>query len=164
MKTCRILTFFFTIALSLVAQEAKAPASVVVTGFVKEPLTLTVETLANMPRATVRTKNNGIEIVYEGVWLHDILKRSGVPQGSELRGKALTTYVLAEASDGYQVVFSASELDPGFTDNEILVADKADGKPLFGRDGSFRLVAPKDKVGARSVRMLIKLEIGQVKK
>ncbi len=110
------------------------------------------------------TTNNGMETVYEGVWLHEVLKKAGVPQGSELRGKALSSYVLAEAQDGYQVVFSLGELDPAFIDNEILLADTANGKPLFGAQGRFRLVVPKDKPGARSVRMLTKLEVVQLRK
>ena len=141
-----------------------APASIEVTGAVKQSLTLSAEDLGKMPRATVKTMNNGMETVYEGVWLHEVLKRAGVPQGSELRGKALASYVLAEAQDGYQVVFSLAELDPAFIDNEILLADTANGKPLFGAQGRFRLVVPKDKPGARSVRMLTKLEVVQVRK
>jgi DMSO/TMAO reductase YedYZ molybdopterin-dependent catalytic subunit len=146
----------------LAAQEAKS--SIQITGAVKQALTLSADDLAKMPRASVRTTNNGMETVYEGVWLYEVLKRAGVPQGSELRGKALASYVLAEAQDGYQVVFSAGELDPAFIDNEILLADTANGKPLFGAQGRFRLVVPKDKPGARSVRMLNKLEVVQVRK
>jgi DMSO/TMAO reductase YedYZ molybdopterin-dependent catalytic subunit len=138
--------------------------TVQVSGAVKQSLTLTAEDLAKMPRASARTTNNGIETVYEGVWLHEVLKRAGVPQGSELRGRALAGYVLAEAQDGYQVVFSLGELDPSFIDNEILLADTANGKPLFGAQGRFRLVVPKDKPGARSVRMLTKLEVVQLRK
>jgi DMSO/TMAO reductase YedYZ molybdopterin-dependent catalytic subunit len=144
------------------AQEAEP--SIQVTGAVKQPLTLTAGDLAKMPRASVRTSSNGMETNYEGVWLHDVLKKAGVPQGSELRGKALAGYVLAEAQDGYQVVFSLGEVDPAFIDNEILVADTANGKALFGAQGRFRLVVPKDKPGARSVRMLTKLEVVQLRK
>src|SRR3984885_12292458 len=147
---------------SLAAQDA--PSSIQVTGAVKQPLTLSPEDLARMPRASVKTTSNGMETVYEGVWLHDVLKRAGVPQGSELRGKALTNYVLASAQDGYQVVFSLAELDPAFIDNQILLADTANGKPLFGAQGRFRLVVPKDKPGARSARMLTKLEVVQLRK
>ena len=138
--------------------------SVQVTGAVKQALTLSAGDLAKMPRATVRATSNGMDTVYEGVWLHEVLKRAGVPQGSELRGKALASYVLAEAQDGYQVVFSLGELDPTFIDNEILLADTANGKPLFGGQGRFRLVVPKDKPGARSVRMLTKVEVVQLRK
>ena len=162
MYTRRLLVFGFLVAGVLPGQDA--PATVQITGAVKQPLTLTAEDLAKMPRASVKTTSGGMETVYEGVWLHEILKRAGVAQGSELRGKALTNYVLAEAQDGYQVVFSLAELDPAFIDNEILLADTANGKALFGAQGRFRLVVPKDKPGARSIRMLTKLEVVQVRK
>jgi len=162
MYTRRWLALGILFAIPMLAQDA--PQTVQVTGAVKQALTLSVDDLAKMPRATVRTMSNGMETVYEGVWLHEVLKKAGVPQGNELRGKALASYVLAEAQDGYQVVFSLGELDPEFIDNEILLADTANGKPLFGAQGRFRLVVPKDKPGARSVRMLIKLEVVQVRK
>jgi hypothetical protein len=162
MYTRRGLVLVLVAACLLPAQDSE-PA-VQVAGAVKQALTLTAGDLAKMPRASVRTSNNGMETVYDGVWLHEVLKRAGVPQGSELRGKALTSYVLAEAQDGYQVVFSLAELDPAFIDNEILLADTANGKPLFGAQGRFRLVASKDKPGARSVRMLTRLEVVQLRK
>jgi DMSO/TMAO reductase YedYZ molybdopterin-dependent catalytic subunit len=162
MYTRRLLVFGFLVAGFLPGQEA--PSTVQITGAVKQALTLTADDLAKMPRASVKTTSSGMETVYEGVWLHEILKRAGVAQGSELRGKALTNYVLAEAQDGYQVVFSLAELDPAFIDNEILLADTANGKVLFGAQGRFRLVVPKDKPGARSIRMLSKIEVVQVRK
>lgn len=135
-----------------------------VAGDVKEELTLTAELLAKMPRATAKTSFNGMETVYEGVWLHEVLKRAGVPQGEALRGKALATYVIAEAPDGYQVVFSLGELDPSVVDHEILLADTGNGKPLFGADGRFRLLVPKDKIGGRSIRMLSKISVVRLRK
>ncbi len=143
---------------------AQNAPTVQVTGAVKQTLILSADDLAKMRRASVRTTSNGMETLYEGVWLHEVLKTAGVPQGSELRGKALAGYVLAEAQDGYQVVFSLGELDPAFIDNEILLADTANGKALFGAQGRFRLVVPKDKPGARSVRMLTKLEVVRLRK
>jgi DMSO/TMAO reductase YedYZ molybdopterin-dependent catalytic subunit len=156
--------FVFTIWISACLHAQEAAPSVQITGDVKQALTLSAGDLAQMPRAVVRTMNNGMETVYEGVWVHEILKRAGVPLGNQLRGKALASYVLAEAQDGYQTVFSLAEVDPSFTDNQVLLADTADGKPLSGVQGKLRLVAPKDKVGARSVRMLTKLEVVQLKK
>ena len=146
----------------LAAQDQSS--SIEVTGAVKQPLTLRAEDLAAMPRASVRVGSSGMEMVYEGVWLHEVLRKAGVPQGGELRGKALAGYVLAEAQDGYQVLFSLGELDPSFIDNQILLADTANGKPLTGDQGRFRLVVPKDKPGARSVRMLTRLEVVQLRK
>lgn len=143
---------------------AQSPASLTVSGDIQQPLTLTAADLARMPRATATTDNNGISTVYEGVWLSEVLKKAGVPLGARLRGPALAGYVLASASDGYQVVFSLGELDPDMTDGQFLLADKANGSPLSGQNGSFRLVVPKDKAGARSVRLLSKLEVVQLRK
>ena len=162
MYTRRCL-FLGLIAAGVLAAQDSQP-TVQVTGDVKQALTLSADDLAKMPRATVKTTSGGMETVYEGVWLHEILKKAGVPQGGELRGKALSSYVVAEAQDGYQVVFSLGELDPTFIDNEILLADTANGKPLFGAQGRFRLVVPKDKPGARSIRMLTKINVVQVRK
>jgi DMSO/TMAO reductase YedYZ molybdopterin-dependent catalytic subunit len=163
MNLNRLLALALTCGLaSLVCAQSKP--SVSVTGAVQQPLMLTAADLVNMPRTTVTTRNNGVEIVYEGVWLSEILKKAGVPLGADLRGPALASYVLASASDGYQVLFSLGELDPEMTDGQILLADKANGKPLAAESGTFRLVVPKDKVGARSVRLLTKLEVVQLKK
>jgi DMSO/TMAO reductase YedYZ molybdopterin-dependent catalytic subunit len=56
------------------------------------------------------------------------------------------------------------EVDPALGDTPILVADKANGKALFVENGAFRIVVPRDKRGARSVRMLTKIEVVQVRK
>jgi len=157
-----LLSLWMCFSFSMFAQES-AP-SISVTGSIAKPFTLTAADLAQMPRATVAMSNGGIETRYEGVWLHEILKKAGLPLGEALRGKALTTYVVAEAQDGYQVIFSLGELDPAMTEAQVLVADKANDKPLFGDNGAFRLVIPHDKRGARSVRMLTKLEIAQLRK
>lgn len=149
-------------ALSAFAQDHAA--TIEIGGAVKQPLTLSADDLAKMPRATVKTTSNGIETTWEGVWLHEILKRAGVPLGNELRGKALASYLLVQAKDGYEVVFSLAEIDPSFTENQVLLADKADGKSLVGSQGPFRLVAAKDKPGARSVRMLTRIEVVQLRK
>src|SRR5262245_48011199 len=94
------------------AASAQSDPDVPVSGSVPTPLTLTASDLAAMPRSTVTMSNNGIQTVYEGVMLHEILKKAGMRLGEALRGPALATYVLASASDGYQVLFSLGELDP----------------------------------------------------
>ena len=91
---------------------------------------------------------------YEGVLLEDLLRKAGVPQAENLRGAAMATYVLAEAADGYRVVFSLAELDSGILDSEVIVADTMDGAPLGAKQGPFRIVAPHEKRPARWVRML----------
>ncbi|MGA2213365.1 MAG: molybdopterin-dependent oxidoreductase [Bryobacteraceae bacterium] len=147
--------------------QAQAPPAAVlaVQGDIAAPLSLTADDLAKLPRETVSIPApDGTKIVYEGVTLLEVLRKAGAPLGKQLRGKALASYVLAKASDGYQVVFALGEVDPQFAAESILVADKRDGKPLPDKQGPFRLVCPNDHEGARSVRMLETLEIVRLAK
>ena len=143
----------------------EADAKLTVAGDVSTPLTLTKADLAKMPRTSVRVKGEGDEeATYEGVLLYDILKQAGAPLDKQLMGKALASYVLADARDGYQVVYTLTELDPSFTSNKIIVADTVNGKPLFQYQGPFRLVVPGEKKGARSIRMLEKITVVRLRK
>jgi DMSO/TMAO reductase YedYZ molybdopterin-dependent catalytic subunit len=147
-----------------VAAAQEAGRSLMVTGDVAQNLTLTAADLKKMSRASVSLKTFGMEHVYEGVSLGDVLKRAGVPLGPELRGKALSTYVIAEGLDGYQILFSLGELDSEITSNRYLLADTINGKPLPEGEGPFRIVIPEDKVGARSIRTLVRLRVVQLRK
>ncbi len=158
------------LALALVLSFASAgearqsTPSLVITGDVKQQLTLTAKDLAAMPRATLSNRNNTIKAAWEGVWLSEILKKAGVPLGAALRGPALSTYIVVSASDGYQVLFSLGELDPDMTEGRFLVADTANGTSFVNEGEGFRIVIPDDKHGARSVRMLTKIEVVQLRK
>src|ERR1700722_3051062 len=102
------------IALSLAFAQTPQPATatLVVSGDIPTPLTLKAEDLAKMPRETVSvSEQDGTKVEYEGVLLREVLKRAGAPLGNQLRGKALASYILAKAHDGYQVVFALAELD-----------------------------------------------------
>jgi DMSO/TMAO reductase YedYZ molybdopterin-dependent catalytic subunit len=160
-----------TMTLSIGVAEAQATgqlppeATLTVSGDIPTPLVLKSRDLATMPRETVSVADqDGTKVSYEGVSLRDVLRRAGVPSGKDLRGKALSSYVLAKANDGYQVLFSVGELDPAFGNESVLIADKRDGKPLFRYQGPLRLVCPNDKAGARSVRMLETLEFVRLQK
>lgn len=147
----------------LYAQDADAKLTI--GGDVANPITLTKADLVKMPRTSVTVKGqDGAETTYEGVLLYDILKQAGAPLGKQLMGKALASYILAEARDGYEVVYTLAEMDPSFTDNKIIVADAVNGKPLFQYQGPFRLVVPNEKKGARSIRMLEKLTVVRLRK
>ena len=106
------------------AQTIPAPAELTVRGDIATALVLKADDLAAMPRETVSIPDqDGTKISYEGVPLREVLKRAGVPLGKDLRGKALASYVLAKAHDGYQVVFSLGEMDTAFGNASILIAD-----------------------------------------
>lgn len=147
------------------SQQQTAAATLTVSGDIPSRLVLKGEDLANMPRETASVLDqDGTKVVYEGVSLREIMKRAGAPVEKELRGKALASYILAKANDGYQVVFTLAEVSSEFANEQILIADKRDGKALFGYQGPFRLVCPNDRAGARSVRMLETLELVRLQK
>ncbi len=140
-------------------------ATLAITGDIPAPLTLPAADLAQLPRETLSIdEQDGAKTAYQGVPLQAILNKAGIPVGHNLRGKALAAYVLATAKDGYQMIFTLGELDPDFGNAHILVADKRNGAALFGYQGPLRLVVAGDKHGARSVRMLEKLQVIQVRK
>ena len=116
---------------SLAAAQAPAtagPTEFKIGGAVGTPLTITQADLKNGPRATVHAVNSHSDKTetYEGVPLAALLEKAGVPQGGKIQGPWMTAYVLVEAADNYQVVFSLAELDAGFLDSDVLVADTLD--------------------------------------
>jgi DMSO/TMAO reductase YedYZ molybdopterin-dependent catalytic subunit len=151
-------------ALALAFVTVLRAQNLTIAGDLATPLTLTKADLAKMPRTSAAFNDEGTETNYQGVLLYDILKQAGAPLDKQLMGKALATYILAEARDGYQVVYALADIDPNFGANKILVADTVNGKPLFDYQGPFRLVVPGDKKGARSIRMLEKISVVRLRK
>lgn len=162
---------FLALSLALVVQgriyaQNDSSARLKVSGIGNSPpLLLSVSDLQKMPRkklSVVNPHDKKTEVeVYEGVAIVDLLQRVGTPRGEDLRGRAMATYVVAEASDGYRVVFSVAELDSGIVDSDIIVADTLDGAALGANQGPFKIVAPHDKRPARWVRMLTSLTVAK---
>jgi DMSO/TMAO reductase YedYZ molybdopterin-dependent catalytic subunit len=136
-----------------------APAVLKVEGAVPTPLSLTAEDLAKMPRATAPLTADGTTTTYEGVLLYDILVKAGWQFGHGMTGKPMASYLIATGKDGYEVVFALPEIDPQFSGPKVIIADKADGAALPAREQPFRIVAPEDKMHARSIYSLVKLEV-----
>ena len=147
------------------AQDRPHTGTLVIVAAPAPPVTLTPADLLNMPRTKITLKQpDGRAVVHEGVLVSELLKRVGAPLGKALRGEAMATYVIASATDGYRVIFSLAELDPEFTGSEIMVADRTNGQPLLADQGPIRIVAPKDLAGARSIRMLERIEVVRLPK
>jgi len=126
---------------------------------------ITTEDLKALPHHTVTVHNphTSADETYTGVPLMDLLAKEGVPHGHDLRGKALSDYIVATGSDGYKAVLALAEVDPDFHPGEVLVASQMDGKPLDARTGPFRLIVTEDKRPARSVRNLVSIEVESAK-
>jgi DMSO/TMAO reductase YedYZ molybdopterin-dependent catalytic subunit len=138
---------FFLLSCAAFCAENSA---LVVKGEVKTPLRLTMDELKAMPIAKVSVKDHvGSSAVYEGVPLHEILKKAGAPEGEALRGPALQLCVVVKAADNYKVVFSLAELDPLFNDKQVLLAFRRNGQELDAKAGPLHLVIPDEKRQAR---------------
>lgn len=112
-----------------------------------------------MPRRAVRLERQGQTTLYEGPLLADVLARAGAPSGAALRGETMALTALITARDGYQVAFTLAELDPAFAGTIAILADSADGAAISDEDGPFRIVVEGDRRGARSARMVARIEI-----
>ena|ERR1700760_615647 len=169
MSRSRFCLFLLALLLSPSSRGTQAqekppePVLLTVSGEVEHPLQLTASDLSHLARRTVHATEHGKEAVFEGVALSEVLKMAGIPAGEALRGKQLMKYLLVDARDGYQVIFALPELDGAFTDREVLLADKRDGKPLSAEEGPLRVVVPAEKRPARWVRQVRGLKIGSIK-
>jgi hypothetical protein len=76
-----------------------------------------------------------------------------------MAGKLMASYLLATARDGYQVVFSLPEIDPAFDGSKVIVAYERNGVALPAREQPIRIIAPEDKMHARSIYSLVKLDV-----
>ncbi len=114
--------------------------------------------LAAMPQKMLKVKNghSGADEIYTGVTLQTLLAKCGFDAAP---GKRLFhSYVRAEGTDQYWVLYSASELEGLLTGNEAIVALAVDGKPL-GSDGRFKIVDALETEPARWVRNLKSLTV-----
>lgn len=128
-------------------------------GEVAKPLRLDAASFAKLPHKQVEASDHGKAGHWQGVALVDLLRDAGVPIGEALRGANLALYVRVSAADGYRVVYALAELDPGFRDSEVIVADRRDGKPLDAKEGPFRIIAVGEKRPARWVRQVTAIDV-----
>lgn len=138
--------------------HATAPAGPLNITFNEKSSAWTPVTFAALPHTTITVYNEHAKITqtYSGVPLTDLLTPLGVP--NKPHGKQFRLYLVAEGSDGYQVVYSLGEVTPDVHDGTVLVADAVDGKSL-GNNGFFQLVATGEKRPARWVRNLVAIRV-----
>src|SRR5262245_46020632 len=143
-----------------IAETASKDVLLTVGGTVDPVVRFTASDLPYCPRHQVQARDHDQQpSTFEGILLSDVLQKVGLPMGRELRGKALTLYLLVEAADGYKVVFALPELDSMFTDKIVLLADQRDGKPLLEREGPLRIVVSDEKRQARWIRQVKSIEV-----
>ena len=141
------------------SQPAPAGAVLTIVAANGERGVFTPQTLREYPQTTVEVFDRQMnkKVTYAGVPLMDLLVKLGVPKAA--MGKALTKYVVATGSDGFEAILSLAEVDPAVHGGTVLVADALEGKPLGAKAGPFRLVVSEDKKPVRSVRNLVRIEL-----
>ena len=117
--------------------------------------TLSVPDLQAMPQKTVTVHNEHTKVdeTYTGVSLGDLFAKYGFPVDKTTHRKMLRSYITAEGTDKYWVLYSATEVEPSEHNADVIVATTLAGKPL-GEDGQLKLVSTADKKPQRWVRNL----------
>ena len=119
---------------------------------------LSVADMQAMPQRTVTVHNAHLKMdeSYTGVAISDLLAKQGVTADGAGAKQVYHSYLKAEGTDGYWVLYSASEMEGAVHKGEVIVALTVDGKPL-GEDGRFKLVSTEEQKPARWVRNLMSL-------
>jgi hypothetical protein len=122
--------------------------------------TLTVSELQAMPQKTitVHSEHTKTDESYTGVLLGDLLAKYGFPVDKTTHRKMLHSYLLAEGTDKYWVLYSVTEIEGSEHEGSVIVATSMGGKPL-GEDGQLKLVDSGDKKPQRWVRNLAAITV-----
>lgn len=155
--------FFFVLLIALVldAVVVQCQQLTIQTAIGKQTV-LSKGDLEALPTTTVTTGSSDAPVPFVGVAVRALLEKAGVDFGEALRGKRLASCLVIEAADGYRVVFALPELDPAFTDRQIVLAYLRNGKPLDEKEGPYRIIIPDEKRMARWVRQVTTLRIVEV--
>ena len=148
--------------LGLLAQTP-IPATTLPVSYNDKTATLSVDDVAKLAQVRVSVHAHNVEGTYEGPQLRDVLAKVDAPSGDALRGPALHLVVAVDAADGYRVVFSLPELDPGFRHRDVILAIRRNGQPLDASEGPFRVIVADEARPARWVRQVTRIAVVDVK-
>jgi precorrin-4/cobalt-precorrin-4 C11-methyltransferase len=143
------------------AAPAAEPQVLTVRGLGGESTTLSPEQFAQLPRTTLEAPlpHSDKTAVFEGVLLEHVLAAAHVQPGdaeknTELSRPFRAAYVLVEAADGYQVVFSIPEVFAKLGGGRLLVADRQDGEPLPAKAAPYQIIVDKSVGYERWIRQV----------
>jgi hypothetical protein len=143
------------------AAKPLAPASTsLILTVAGKTTTLTPADLKAMPQKTVKVHNEHTKMdeTYTGVPLGDLLAKAGFKVEQSTHRTMLRSYIKAEGTDKYWVLYSLTEVEASERDGDVLVATSMDGKGL-GVDGELKLISTGDKKPQRWVRNLTAITV-----
>ena len=137
----RNLRFVFTLTLALILYAAPARAQqLTVQNEAGKTSVLARADIEALPHVKVTALLSNAPATFDAVALSVILEKEGIGFGDTLKGKRLASCLLVEAADGYRAVIALPEIDPAFTDKQIVLAYLKDGRPLDEKEGPYRIV------------------------
>ncbi|HWG18081.1 MAG TPA: hypothetical protein VN678_09475 [Acidobacteriaceae bacterium] len=114
------------------------------------------------PQKTVKVHNEHTKAdeTYVGPTLGDVLASAGFDVTKATQREMLHSYVRAEGTDKYWVLYSLTEVEPSEHSGDVIVAtDMSPGG--LGADGQFKLISSEDKKPQRWVRNLTAITVTQ---
>jgi precorrin-4/cobalt-precorrin-4 C11-methyltransferase len=144
-------------------QAGETTPRLIVGNLAGEARTISTKEFAALPRVSVRAKIPHTEqmAAYEGVLLGRVLQEAGIqpstasqPEKREMPRPLRSAYVLVEAADGYQVLFSIAEVFPEVGGRNVVLADRMNGKPLDAKAGPYQVVVPDSAIYERWIRQV----------
>lgn len=171
MKYSRLLACFAAVAfaawagISHFSARAEEEGGPVMAGLPKAGA-IDVVLLESLGPVEFAWSDKGTPRTVTGVPLASVLKHFGfdagrhgpeVPVGEKFQGYRKILRCIAR--DGYEAVFTCAELDPDNGSTEAFLVWKVDGAALPAERGPFRLVVRSDKLSARSLYQLERLEV-----
>jgi DMSO/TMAO reductase YedYZ molybdopterin-dependent catalytic subunit len=171
-KLTLILTFIIGYASSGYAADSclgGASTGFKLGGAVTNPKSFTPESLSKYPtsKMTVSYFSGSSGLVtktFIGVPLYDLLTEAAIITESTRKNDMLRKYLVANATDCYQVLVAVAEIMPNFGGEQAMVAFASVDStgtvlPLDDTEGAVKLVMPGDKAGGRQVFHLNRITV-----
>lgn len=134
--------------------------TITISGAGIQPLVLTKSMFQEMKQAVVMAKAHDEKVHrYSGVTIADLLTKAGIILGDTAKRKTIVSCLVVTAADNYKAIYALPEVDPLFANRTVIVADRADKKPLPEDVGPFQIIVPGEKKHARWVRQVTALEV-----
>ena len=152
------------------SQKTLSPTSTLrVFGQLKKELTFTLPDLQKYAARTVGDvvitnhlgEPRGTARQMKGVLLKDVL--SGLEIDSPSPKELSAFFMVCRGSDGYEAVFSWSEIFNSPTGDAVYLVIEKDGKKLAAMEDAILLISPTDtRTGRRFVKSLAEIEVARV--
>lgn len=113
---CAVVLAALGFSLNAAAQTAAVPMTFLVDGDVAHPETFNLDKLEQLPttnqNVTYFAAGNVTTKSFSGALLWDLLQSVGIKLDPDIKNDILRKIVIVTASDGYEAVFGAGEIDP----------------------------------------------------